>query len=212
MKRIFSIFLALVLVITAVPFLGVEAKALGLDEEGTYTITYKPGSGAKGSSKKDTFEPGEEAVLRSADDLGFSKEGYYFTGWQIGNKKYSAGSSFNSNGGDHTATAQWKKEGSSSSSSSSSTGTTKETYTVTYKPGAAGGSSVKKTYDYDENFTLISCPFEYKDHSFVGWEYGNGNVYDAGQGVSAPNMDVTFTAKWSSEGIKDITGSSSSSS
>ena len=146
MKRIFSIFLALVLVITAVPFLGVEAKALGLDEKGTYSITYKPGTGAKGTAQTDTFEPGEKAVLRSAEDLGFSKEGYYFTGWKIDGKTYSAGSSFK--GGDkekYPATAQWKKEGSSSSSSSSSTGTTKETYTVTYKPGAAGGSSVKKT-------------------------------------------------------------------
>lgn len=212
MKRIFSIFLAVLLVITAVPFVGIEANALGLDEEGTLCkITFSPGKGT-GRSQTIIYEIGEKITLPYATDFGFEKienEGkenevkYYCTGWSIG----AQGASYTvketgtvDSDGQYTltATANWAKEGTSSSSSSSSK---KETYSVTYKPGKGEGKDVVRHYDFDENFTLISCPFEYKNYEFEGWEYSDGNVYQPGSGVKAPNMDVVFTAKWSDKEI-----------
>ena len=218
MKRIFSIFLALMLVISAVPSLLVEAEAFMIPSDEFY-IEYNAGKGASGgSSIEGPFSVEDGATLKSAEALGFSKEGYEFTKWSIGKPgnvyKPSSG------GKTVTATAQWEKissstssSGSSSSSSSSSSSTaSKERYCVTYYPGEAPGKTVKKYYDYGENFSLISCSFKYEDHTFLGWEYSDGRVFDPGTKVSAPNADVSFTAVWGDDGVKDIVASGSSSS
>ena len=167
MKRIFSLFLAMMLVITMAPFLGTEANAF-LEVEPDFTITYKAGSGAIGTSHTDKFYDDEEATLRSPSALGFKKSGYEFDGWRISGSTYYAGDTF-SGQGDYTATAQWIKEGSNSSVSG-------KTYKVTYYPGEAGGRAVSEIYEYDENFYLISCPFKYEKHKFAGWEYGGNDV------------------------------------
>lgn len=219
MKRIFSILLAVLLVITAVPFVGIEANALGLDEEGTICrITFSAGDGT-GKSRTFNYDVGETITLPYASEFGFKKvvnEGkenevkYYCTGWNIGKQ----GASYKvdktnktDNEGQYllTATALWAKEGTSSSESSSSSSSSNEKYTVTYKPGKAEGKDVVKTYDYGENFTLIGNPYTYKNHSFEGWEFSNGNIYQPGDKVKAPNQNVVFTASWSSDGIT-ITG------
>lgn len=218
MKRIFSIFLALMLVISAVPFLNVEAEAMGMISSDEFYIKYSAGEGKGGSSTEGPFSVKDGATLKSAEALGFSKEGYEFKKWSIGKPgdvyKPSEG------GKTVTATAKWEKissstssSGSSSSSSSSSSSTaSKERYCVTYYPGEAPGKAVKKYYDYGENFSLISCSFKYEDHTFLGWEYSDGRVFDPGTKVSAPNADVSFTAVWGDDGVKDIVTSGSSSS
>ena len=202
MKRIFSLFLAMMLVITMVPFLGTEANAFELEEVPALTITYKAGSGAVGTSVVEKFYE-EEGTLRSPSSLGFTKVGYDFDGWKIGSKYYDAGDVYEG-AGEVTATAQWVKKGSSSSSSSSRK---ENTYTVTYYPGDADGKSYTKTYDYNDTFTLIPCPYKYEKHKFEGWEYESGDVYPAGTQVSAPNFDVSFTAVWKKDsGIEIIDG------
>lgn len=203
MKRIFSFFLAFVLVLSLVPFMGTEAMALGLDEKGSYKIKFRPGEHGTGSTETIEYEPDEKAILPNAEEFGFeADEGYEFSGWKIGSKTYSAGSSFKGEEGTYTATAQWKKEGDSSSSSSSKDESDEgKTYKVTYYAGDGEGSPVRKTYDYGENFKLISNPFEYEGYTFVGWGYGD-DVYDPGDEVKAPNRDVSFTAEWEKDKIE----------
>ena len=208
MKRIFSIFIALMLLITAVPFIGVEAEALSMESTGEFYICYNPG-GANGSSVTEgPFSVTTGAVLKSPSELGFTRNGYTFSKWSIG----AAGSVYRPSRGGLTvnANAQWSEIGSEGSSGSVSG----KTYCVTYYPGDAGGNPVKKYYNFDEDFVLAACPFEFKNHEFKGWEYGDGNVYDAGRGVTAPNRDIYFIAVWGSAGIKEFGpgGSSSSSS
>lgn len=203
MKRIFSFFLAFVLVLSLVPFMGTEAMALDLEEKGTYKIKFRPGEHGTGSTKTMEYEPDEKAILPNAEELGFeADDGYEFSGWKIDGKTYSAGSSFKGEEGTYTATAQWKKEGDSSSGSSSKDESDEgKTYKVTYYAGDGEGSPVRKTYDYGKNFTLISNPFEYEGYTFVGWGYGD-DVYEPGREVKAPNRDVSFTAKWEKNKIE----------
>lgn len=223
MKRIFSLLLAFMLVVTAISFGGIEAKADFMKEPKTvYYVTFTPGSNGKGSSTTlGPYDVGTSMTLPDASSLGITakEDGYVFSGWSLG----SAGSTYTNNGSGSigndeqyyvTASAQWTKSGSSSSSSSSSSSTSSSTkkYTVTYYPGDATGTAVTRTYNYGESFTAISCPFSYKNHTFAGWEYGNGKVYDAGTKFNAPNTDIAFTATWENSGVTDIVPGSSSSS
>ena len=214
MKRLLSLFIALLLVVTAVPMFGVEAKALSLSEKNTlYYVEFDSGSGTGATQIYGPYDVGESTFLPSAAALGFEKEDYYCSGWKIGSKTYSEGGSYTNKGSGSsykdqylvTATAIWTKEGTSSSSSSSSTSSSdsseSEVIRVYYDPGEAGGTGVSKYYDKGEEFRLASCSFTYKDHTFEGWECSvDGNVYESGQRM-ASHVDVTFTATWSSDGI-----------
>ena len=227
MKRIFSIFLAFVLAFTAVPFFGVEAEAMQLDEVKTkYYVEFDSGSGSGATQIYGPYDIGESTFLPSASALGYEKEGYYCSGWKIGGKTYSEGSSYTNKGSGSsykdqylvTATAIWTKEGTSSSSSSSgnsasgSNSSEEDVIRVVYHPGDAPGTAIYKYYDKGEEFRLAYCSFTYKDHTFEGWECSvDGNVYEEGQRM-ASHLDVTFTATWSSDGITIIDPDDSSSS
>ena len=239
MKRVLSLFIALLLFVTAVPV--VEAQALDLNEKGTlYYVEFNAGSGNGATQIYGGYNVGESTFLPSAAALGYSKEGHYCSGWSISGKTYSEGSSYTNKGSGSaykdqylvTATAIWTKEGSSSSSSSSSDSSSSgfpswfpssseaEVIKVYFDPGKAGGSCISKYYDKGEEFRLAYCSFTYKDHTFDGWECSvDGNIYEEGQRI-ASHMDVTFTATWKSDGIiitdpdrdEDESSSSSSSS
>ena len=219
MKRVLSLLIALLLFITAVPV--VEAQALDLNEKGTlYYVEFNAGSGNGATQIYGGYNVGESTFLPSAAALGYSKEGYYCSGWSISGKTYSEGSSYTNKGSGSaykdqylvTATAIWTKEGSSSSSSSSDSSSSgfpswfpssseAEVIKVYYDPGKAGGSGISKYYDKGEEFRLAYCSFTYKDHTFDGWECSvDGNIYEEGQRI-ASHMDVTFTATWKSDGI-----------
>ena len=121
MKRIFSILLAFIIVFTFVPFAGIETEAMMRPEKSVFYIKDTPGTGGSGSTYTDgPYDVGSSVVLKYASELGFTKEGYYCTGWSLG----SQGSTYTNNGSGTigadsqyyvTATAQWAKEGSSSS-------------------------------------------------------------------------------------------------
>ena len=131
MKRIFSILIALMLIFTAIPVIEAEASFMIPDDQ--FYIKFSAGSGEGGSVTEGPFSTESGTYLPSAEALGFSKEGYEFTGWNIG----KAGSLYKTSGGKTvSAKAQWKEissSGSSSSSSSSSSSTSsKSRYSVTY--------------------------------------------------------------------------------
>ncbi len=227
MKRIFSILVALILVITAIPFLGEESFALGLTETKTqYYVEFDPGSGDGRSFIDGPYELGESITLPSVEGCGFEREGYYCVGWAISGKNYAEGASYTNKGSGSTykdqyivtAKAQWAKDGSASSSSSSkddddddsssSTSSSKIIIEVTYDPGKAGG--LVHSEFYNGEFTLPECSYKYEGHKFVGWKCSaDGNTYEPGTRVtSKTSMEVTFTAMWE-EGTASSSVSSS---
>ena len=236
MKRIFSILIALVLLITAVPFTAEEAFAMGLNEDKTkYYIQYDPGSGNGSVTRAEgPYDLNTAITLPTAAGCGFTYEGYYCSGWSISGKTYSEGAAYTNTGSGSiyqnqylvTATAQWTKVGtsapSSSSSSSSSSGssstsssTTEIIVNVSYDPGQAGGFVDSYSYKGTKvQFVIAECGFTYSGYKFVGWECDvDDKIYEPGTLIKVEeNASIVFTALWEKEDGSSSSSSSSASS
>lgn len=71
------------------------------------TVTYSPGSG-NGTAQSFQYNKNETiAIKKSKADLGFTKSGYVFAGWDINGKNYASGQAYQLGTSNVTITAKW---------------------------------------------------------------------------------------------------------
>lgn len=155
-----------------------------------YKVTYVIGADAEGTAPTETDKAfGEKFKLKSAD--GITYDGKTFAGWNDGSITYQAGDTYTMPAKAVTFTAQWGPGGDPLN-----------TYTVTYKYGAAGEDVVKEN-QAAENYAL-EAPATYLDTGndeyyklFAGWtvENGDGTVYLPNAKLTLTG-DTVFEAQW----------------
>ena len=130
-----------------------------------YTVKYSTGVSADFTH---TYTYNDYITMPKCTD---TKEGYTFSGWQIGGQTYQADQSgiFNfsaTKNEEVTATAVWKPI----------------TYIVKYVEGDGSGSMQNSTFTYGIANRLRECAFTRTGYTFAGWQIG-GSTYQ-------PNIDI----------------------
>jgi len=159
---------------TTVPAKNFNARAVWTIN--TYTVTFIGNGGTASGDVEKVTEPYDHGTYVSFAenkfDCGFSRVGYTFIGWKIGDTVYDENDIENDIfkvTDDITLTAQWKIN----------------EYTVTFKNGYGGIISSEKV--------VYNSPIEYpqdperEGYSFTGWDNDITNV---------PANDVTINATW----------------
>jgi hypothetical protein len=156
-----------------------------------YTITFNRGEGNGSAPANQTVNAGAAITLPAQGSMT-APSGKAFAGWQASNGgTYAAGASYTVSGS-VTFTAQWITQ-----------------YTITFNRGDGGGTAPQsRTVNAGTAITLptqgsMTAP---SGKFFMGWKAGGGAMYAAGASYTV-NGSVTFTAQWTSQGIKDVTDS-----
>ena len=157
--------------------------AIAVWKANTYKIKYSGNGSTDGSVSDTSCTYGSDCTLANN---GFSKTGYKFTKWKIGNTEYSAGGTVtnltSTNGGEVTATAQW----------------TILTYTVSYNNNGGSGSPSNQTKTYGTDLTLSSTKPTRSGWDFAGWGTSTKDHsvdYAAGAKYTS-NANITLYAIW----------------
>ena len=240
-KRILSAVIALVLAFSAVPFLSVEAEAVGgmVTVGEKYRIDFYAGEGKGSTVKSNEISVTLSVTLPDASQCKFTHSTKTFSGWKIGGFYYDSGDpySFDVSHGvlDENgvyvvkATATWTADSNVAPSDG-------KYITGYYKTGKADiaddveGKNFTKVYSEayvsekdgitkDDGFYIVTfpaCDFKYKNRKFLGWDV-NGTLYAAGDKI-ATDASFDAIATWSDgrvvvgSGSEDESSSSSSSS
>ena len=151
-----------------------------------YTITFAS-NGGTGSMAAVTKNQGEQYALPAC---GFTKEGYHFDYWQVGNDAThrAVGYQFVVNG-NVTVTAQWAQDEPPAPTE----------YTVTYAAGEGTGTMNPVVVDAGSEHTLLPCGFTREGYHFDYWQVGNDAAHKAAGDKITVNGDVTVTAKWAQD-------------
>ena len=161
-------------------------------EANSYSIAYDK-NGGTGSMPDQSMTYGVEKNLSKNT---FTRSGYTFTGWKMGDK--DNGASYHDedtvknltdvDGGTVTMYAQWIKNG----------------YVIKYDRNGGTGSMPDQTMQYDIPAKLTKNAFTRKGYGFTGWRLGNtssGTEYQDETSVtnltSDDNGSVTMYAQWS---------------
>ncbi|MCI8412544.1 MAG: hypothetical protein HFE47_00395 [Clostridia bacterium] len=125
-------------------------------------------------------------------DIGFSKRGYKFVGWQIGNDLYEPGAQVTHNYTDRenavvVAIARWE-------------GISFYVDFVSRASDTEGQQPERTMYTYGEKYKMPDCPYTCKGYRFAGWSY-NHLVYQAGTEytfdfTTEENAVLEFMALW----------------
>ena len=146
-----------------------------------YYISYNA-NGGNGSIGSTTCYYGYDCTL---SNNSYSRNGYYFTKWNINGTDYNAGSNVknlsSTDGQTLTAKAGWHGN----------------SYTIVYNANGGGGSTGNTTCTYGSDCRLAGNGFSRGDHDFTGWSI-NGTNYSAGSNVKslATSGTVTAYAQW----------------
>lgn len=145
----------------------------------TYKIKYSGNGATGGSTAETTCTYGSNCSLRGN---GFSRTGYNFSSWKIGNNYYSGGQTISnlSTGADVTATAQWSIK----------------KYTISYNCNGGWNCPGSQTKTHGTNINLGGTPTR-DGWSFQGWSTSSTATSGYGAGASySGNGNVTFYATW----------------
>ena len=157
----------------------------------TYTARFLPGAvDCKGTTKDMTKLTNGKSY--TVPRCGYTRTGYTFAGWKMGDSVYTAGNKFIASGagsdGVIVFTAQWKAN----------------TYTVHFNANKGTGKMLdQKGILYGEATELSPCAFTRKGYQFTGWNTkanGTGETVDEALNLTAVNKGtVTLYAQWEGE-------------
>ena len=157
-----------------------------------YTITFAS-NGGTGTMQAVSKEQGESYTL---PQCGFTREGYTFDYWQVGNDTThrAVGYQFVVNG-NVTVTAQWAEDEPPAPTE----------YTVTYAAGEGTGTMNPVVVDAGSEYTLPACGFTKEGYHFDYWQVGNDAAHKAAGDKITVIGDVTVTAKWAQDEPAPVT-------
>ena len=155
----------------------------------SYTVKFD-GNGAEGTMADQSFTYDVEQALTAN---GFTKIGYTFAGWKLGDTTYEDGATVKNlaTEGALTLTAQW----------------TANSYTVKFDGNGAEGTMVDQSFTYDVEQALTANGFTKTGYTFAGWKLGD-TTYEDGATVKnlATSEEITLIAQWTA--IKKDDGAS----
>ena len=155
----------------------------------SYTVKFD-GNGAEGTMVDQSFTYDAEQALTAN---GFTKTGYTFAGWKLGDTTYEDGATVKNlaTEGALTLTAQW----------------TANSYTVKFDGNGAEGTMVDQSFTYDAEQALTANGFTKTGYTFAGWKLGD-TTYEDGATVKnlATSEEITLIAQWTA--IKKDDGAS----
>ena len=162
----------------------VYLKAIWTEASKSYSLSFDS-NGGSGSMGSMTVTEGQSTRL---PNNSFTREGYYFTGWNTradGNgTSYSDGATVTP-GGNLELYAQWKAE----------------SYTLSFDPNGGSGEMAAETVTYGVATRLPENAFTREKYSFTGWNTkadGSGTSYSDGATVT-PGGDLELYAQWKAE-------------
>lgn len=181
LKRFFSVFITVALILTATPLSGFASKTETTEKEETsvteaekFTVTYFSNGEKYGEAQ--TYAPGETIIPPEEPE---APEGHIFNGWVINEEQEKLPETMPAN--NIEASASWKLK------DINITFTSDET--EIHKGTAPYGSSIEETVPEDP---------EKEGYTFAGWFDENGkNVFDYD---TVPSEDIVFNAKWLRKG------------
>ena len=163
----------------------VYLKAIWTEAPESYSLSFEP-NGGSGSMTGMTVTEGQSTRLPSNS---FTREGYYFTGWNTradgGGTSYSDGA-YASFYGNTTLYAQWQKYAD---------------HVVTFYKNDGSGESRSQTIAYGQSGTLEANSFTREGYRFTGWNTkadGSGTGYSDGATVT-PGGNLELYAQWEAE-------------
>ena len=155
----------------------------------SYTVKFD-GNGAEGTMADQSFTYDAEQALTAN---GFTKTGYTFAGWKLGDTTYEDGATVKNlaTEGALTLTAQW----------------TANSYTVKFDGNGAEGTMADQSFTYDVEQALTANGFTKTGYTFAGWKLGD-TTYEDGATVKnlATSEEITLIAQWTA--IKKDDGAS----
>ena len=155
----------------------------------SYTVKFD-GNGAEGTMADQSFTYDVEQALTAN---GFTKTGYTFAGWKLGDTTYEDGATVKNlaTEGALTLTAQW----------------TANSYTVKFDGNGAEGTMADQSFTYDVEQALTANGFTKTGYTFAGWKLGD-TTYEDGATVKnlATSGEITLIAQWTA--IKKDDGAS----
>ena len=163
----------------------VYLKAIWTEAPKSYSLSFDP-NGGSGSMGSMTVTEGQSTRL---PNNSFTREGYYFTGW---NTRADGGGTSYSDGGYATfygstiLYAQWQKYAD---------------HVVSFYKNDGSGESRSQTIAYGQSGTLEANGFTREGYSFTGWNTkadGSGTSYSDGEMVT-PGGNLELYAQWKSE-------------
>ena len=154
-----------------------------------YTLTYDA-NGGMGILTQETYDKGATAIVKSDGDMGFSRIGHLFTGWNTAAD--GSGTAYAKNdaiimNADHTLYAQWKKQA-----------------TLSYDANEGDGGIKDETYDAPADVVIKTekaLGFARAGFVFTEWNTmpdGTGADYAPGASVTL-NDDLALFAEWKEE-------------
>ncbi|MGN0982285.1 MAG: InlB B-repeat-containing protein, partial [Candidatus Limivicinus sp.] len=160
----------------------VYLKAVWETEPVNYTLSYNA-NGGSGSMASQTVTEGQSTKLKTNT---FTKNGYYFTGWNT--KSDGSGTSYSDGAyatfyGNTTIYAQWQKYADP---------------VITFNKNDGSGTTVTQTVPYGESATLNANSFTRTGYTFTGWNTkadGTGTAYNDGADVTL-HGNTTLYAQW----------------
>ncbi|MFR6394087.1 MAG: InlB B-repeat-containing protein [Oscillospiraceae bacterium] len=133
----------------------------------SYTVKFD-GNGAEGTMADQSFTYDVEQALTAN---GFTKTGYTFAGWKLGDTTYEDGATVKNlaTEGALTLTAQW----------------TANSYTVKFDGNGAEGTMADQSFTYDVEQALTANGFTKTGYTFAGWKLDDTTYED---GATVKNL------------------------
>ena len=163
----------------------VYLKAIWTEAPKSYSLSFDS-NGGSGSMGSMTVTEGQSTRL---PNNSFTREGYYFTGWNT--RADGGGTSYSDGGyatfyGNTTLYAQWQKYAD---------------HVVSFYKNDGSGESRSQTIAYGQSGKLEANSFTREGYSFTGWNTkadGSGTSYSDGATVT-PGGDLELYAQWKAE-------------
>ena len=164
---------------------SVYLKAIWNEAPKSYSLSFDA-NGGSGSMGSMTVTEGQSTRL---PNNSFTREGYYFTGWNT--RADGGGTSYSDGGyatfyGNTTLYAQWQKYAD---------------HVVSFYKNDGSGESRSQTIAYGQSGKLEANSFTREGYSFTGWNTkadGSGTNYSDGATVT-PGGDLELYAQWKAE-------------
>ena len=163
---------------------AIYLKAIWTEAPESYSLSFDP-NGGSGSMGSMTVTEGQSTRL---PNNSFTREGYYFTGWNTradGNGTSYSDGSYAAFYGNTTLYAQWEAE----------------SYTLSFEPNGGSGEMAAETVTYGVATRLPENSFTREKYTFTGWNTkadGSGTSYGDRETVSFTE-DTVLYAQWKAE-------------
>lgn len=164
---------------------AIYLKAIWTEAPQSYSLSFDP-NGGSGSMGSMTVTEGQSTRL---PNNSFTREGYYFTGWNTradGNGTSYSDGAYATFYGNTTLYAQWQKYAD---------------HVVTFYKNDGSGESRSQTIAYGQSGKLEANSFTREGYSFTSWNTkadGSGTSYGDGETVT-PGGNMELYAQWNAE-------------